>query len=275
MWYVFYSDVPGEIVVDTVGSDFATTVAVYHITDFAPSPPGGSLEEVVCTGGPASSRVEFNPRAGEGLYAIQIGGFNGETGTLQLSVSCERGCAPYNDAISLANHLFEIPYGDMVRTADATVEEGEPLSCGGLGKTVWYRIETTERGGDTIGINATADFAPVIAIYTQNRRFFSPPDALDLITCTVAAANARSLTVDFTTEPFTTYYVQAGGEDAAGGALAITMTCTGNPCRFIDNAPPPIQQGGGAADGDTEITPGVGGVVTLPSTGSGGYLPQE
>lgn len=275
VWYVFYPNVSGEFVVDTAGSDFATTVAVYHITDFAPSPPGGSLEELVCTGGPTPSRVEFTARSGEGGYAIQIGGFGGETGTLQLTVACERGCAPPNDLVVGPTYLYEVPFEETLRTSDATVDEGEPLPCGDIGSTVWYRIEVSERAGDLLRVGASADYTPVLALYTQSTRSFSPPGALDLLTCNVGDPGSQAASLEFTTEPFTTYYIQAGGASGAGGLLTITMSCAEGVCRFIDDAPTPIQQGGGAADGDTEIAPGVGGVVTLPSTGSGGYLPQE
>ncbi len=273
VWYVFYPDVPGEIVVDTAGSDFGTTVAVYRITDFAPSPPGGSLEEITCTGGPSSSRAEFTAQSGMGLYAIQIGGFNGESGTLRLNVSCERGCPPYNDAIALAPHVFEVPYRDEVRTVDATTEAGEPLPCGGIGRTVWQRIETSESAGHVIGVQATADFTPVIAVYKQSDESISPPPgALALLTCRVPEPGTRSLNVGFTTEAYTIYYVQTGGTNAAGGMVGITITCSTEVCRFVGDSPTPDTDGGHGLD-----DPGRGGsgTIVLPETGSGGYLADE
>lgn len=111
VWYVYHPESSGNLLVDTAGSDFATFVAVYRITAMAPSPPGGSLEELACTGGAGSqAQIEFTARTGEGGYAIQVGGVGGETGTLRLRVSCDPGdCPPPNDEIALAARISQMP----------------------------------------------------------------------------------------------------------------------------------------------------------------------
>ena len=281
VWYVYYPEVSGEIFVDTAGSDFNTFVAVYRITNFAPSPPGGSLDELTCIGGgPAfQAKLDFSARSGEDGYAIQIGGWNGETGTLHVRIGCPLGCAPPNDALALAPLIFEAPFTDSTRSANATLEDGEPRPCGHIGKTVWYRIETSERAGDAIAIDATGDFQPVVALYKLDLRTSpSPPGSLDLVTCDAGAAGTGSGNITFTTEPFTTYYVQAGGAEGAGGALRVQMTCSTAICRFPTEHPPEPGGGvgggtGGAGGESTGAANGGTGSIAGPDTGSGGYLP--
>lgn len=273
VWYVYYPEVSGDIFVDTTGSDFNTFVAVYHITNFAPSPPGGSLDELTCIGGGPTLRakLDFSARSGEGGYAIQVGGWNGEAGTLNLRIGCPTGCAPPNDALGLAPLLFEVPFTDSTRTANATLEDGEPQPCGHIGRTVWYRIETFERAGDLLAIGATGDFQPVAALYKMDLRTSpSPPGSLALVTCDAGGAGTRSGNITFTTEPFTTYYVQAGGADGAGGALTVHMTCPAPICRFqLDG----IETGTGGEDAGSPSNPSSS--IAGPDTGSGGYLTRE
>lgn len=104
----------------------------------------------------------------------------------------------------------------------------------------------------------------------------SPPGAFGELLCTVSPvpAGTRSSTHIFTTQPFTSYYLQVGGAAGAGGAVGVALTCTpgtgASPCFF----------GAVVADtGDDDGTPDIGGPVPPPSagvgppdTGSGGYL---
>lgn len=274
VWYVYFPEASGNLLVDTAGSDFATFVAVYRITGMAPSPPGGSLEELTCTGGAASqAQLEFAARRGEGGYAIQIGGVAGETGRLMLRVSCAPGeCAPPNDEIAIATRVSQMPFAESTDTTAATVEPGEPQPCGDIGRTVWYRFDTSETGGDAISVGITsASFDPVIGLYTVDYSVApSPPGALKDVACFVSPIGTGSVTHAFTTQPFTSYYMQVGGAASAGDAVYVALTCTPGsgaaPCFFGAVIGPDT----GDDDGGPIPAPGI---VGPPDTGSGGYLP--
>jgi hypothetical protein len=282
VWYIYHPQVSANLVVDTIGSDFSAFVSVYRITDMVPSPPGGSLEEITCTGGlGAQGRLEFTARTGQGGYAIQVGGVGGETGTLRLRVSCESGCPPPNDEIGTAPLLYQLPFLENgVNTTEAGTEGGEPQPCGNIGKTVWYRFNTYEEV-DTVSLIAVAtEFSPVIAVYEVDYAISpSPPGAFGELGCSVGAAG-EYLTLTFNTEPFTNYYVQFGGEDGAGGILNVLLSCqrdpNQSPCNF--GLIEPIETGDGGqglpgTGGDT--APDTGGSIIGPVTGSGGYLPSR
>lgn len=283
VWFILFPDSGADLVVDTAGSSFSTFVSVYRITDQVPSPPGGSLEELTCSGGAGSqASVEFTASTGRGDYAIQIGGVGGETGTLHLRVSCKEGtCPPANDNIATASRLFELPFVDnSLNTLSASTEPGEPLPCGDIGRTVWYRFDTFDDGGDAVSIFATsAELDPVMAVYKIDYSINpSPLGALTQIAC-VFKPEEDFPGYTLTTEPFTSYYVQIGGAAGAGGPLSVLLSCTPgaglSPCFFgsvsIDTgegepvAPPVDGRGGGGES--------PGGSVRGPDTGSGGYLP--
>jgi serralysin len=84
VWYYVESASPLAVAVDTRGSDFDTVLAVYTGNTV------GSLTQVICNDDISSSdfdsEVEFTAQP-DVLYRIQVGGFAGETGSLELYVS--------------------------------------------------------------------------------------------------------------------------------------------------------------------------------------------
>jgi len=275
IWYIYHPGVTGNLLVDTGGSGFSTFVSVYRITDMVPSPPGGSLEEITCAGLSGSqAQVEFTARTGEGGYAIQVGGVRGETGRLRLRISCIPGvCPPPNDEIGTVARVSEMPYLENgINTSAASVEPGEPLLCGDIGKTIWYRFDASEAAGDDVSVIASsAGFDPVMVVYKLDfRNGPSPPGALSELACVFKPGEDFPVHT-FTTEVFTTYYVQIGGAAGAGGALSVLLSCQRppgqSPCVFG------IDPSGISIDtGDHDGAPDMGGVAP-PETGSGGYLP--
>jgi hypothetical protein len=279
VWYIFFPQTSGNIIIDTAGSSFATFVGVHRITNFVPSPPGGSLEQIACAGATSTqARLEFEARTDAGGYAIQIGGVGGETGTLQLGIRCAPGCPPMNDDIG-SIVLFELPYVDNgLDTSGASVQPDEPLPCGGIGKTVWYQFTTSDEA-DQVTLTAVAtEFSPVIALYTIDYTISpSPPGAFSEMACVVAAGPGEYLSHTFTTEPFTSYHVQVGGAEGAGGGMSVLLSCQRppdqSPCRFAED-PPETGQGGGdegvPPDVGGDATGGGSGAIGAPDTGSGG-----
>jgi hypothetical protein len=276
-WYFYAPRVSNDLVIDTAGSDFSTFVAVYRITDMVPSPPGGSLEQIACAGNAgAQARLEFKASTGRGDYAIQVGGVGGETGRLRVHVACSPGgCAPPNDDIRTATRVSDTPYvQNGIDTMAAGVEADEPLPCGNVGKTVWYRFDTYDDAGDAVSVVATsADFAPVIAAYKidSTSGAFSPPGAFALLECLFEPdEDFPGLAV--TTEPFTSYYIQIGGADDTGGSLGVLVSCGETPCGFSGASLEGIDTGVDEGAGTEVATPAAGSTIVGPESGSGGYL---
>jgi hypothetical protein len=277
VWYVFYPQTASPITIDTTASDFATFIGVYRITNFAPSPPGGSLEQVACTTG-GEHTLEFNAFTNNGGYAIQIGGLNAETGRLVARIACTRGqCPPANDLIEHAPTIVELPFAEELDTRAAGVEPGEPDACGQVAPTVWYRLNVFEPAQDSVTITASStEFEPVIALYRLDLSVaFSPPGALVEVDCAYTPG-ADSQSLSFTTEPGP-YYIQVSGANGGFGELSVQMSCTPNPSSPPDDA---CFFGAITADTGSGVPPDTGsgtpapggGTIGPPETGSGGYL---
>ena len=89
VWYAFTPPTPGEIVIDTQGSDFNTALAVYTGDDIY------GLTNLACNDGVEDAAVVTLQVTGGQTYYIQAGGVNGATGSLALNVSEAAGAAPY------------------------------------------------------------------------------------------------------------------------------------------------------------------------------------
>lgn len=252
VWYRIYADpVGGDIVVDTTGSSFDTAIAWYRTASYNPS--FDELERAGCEPGSAGQRarasIAVEPAAG--FYYVQVGGRGGAGGDLRVSVNCVPACPPYND--NAANTQYLGP-GSVysLDTTGATVEEGETLPCGNIGRTVWFNVA----GGVELDVRidtAGSAFAPVIAVY----RFqgVSPPGGVTEVECSTTGS------LDLQTEDGYGYLVQVGGVDGAGGLLQVAMSCLTECPAFGGGGVIPVDTGGGAS-----------GAVRPPDTGSGGYL---
>jgi alpha-tubulin suppressor-like RCC1 family protein len=91
VWYFWTSSLNGQITIDTIGSGFDTTLAVYT------GPVVGQLSNVaqnddIVAGTNKVSRVQFNITAGT-TYRIVVDGWNGEYGSVTLNWSAS-GTAP-------------------------------------------------------------------------------------------------------------------------------------------------------------------------------------
>lgn len=83
VWYSWLSPVNGQITIDTIGSNFDTTLAVYtgaavnQLTNIA-------ANDDIVNGTNTASRVQFNITAGTN-YRIAVDGWNGEYGNITLN----------------------------------------------------------------------------------------------------------------------------------------------------------------------------------------------
>lgn len=249
VWYHLDSNVRTTVVLDTTRSSYHAGLAVYKAPPW--SPPGAASERVACDGGSGSLRVDVEPGV---VLFVQVGGVDGAGGDLELHADCVTACPPLNDNIASATW-----YGgsgvDSPRTTAATLEPGEPQPCGDIGATVWYRFQPAQDSHTRVSLGGS-DFPAVVAVYRMDG--MSPPGALTPIAC---ADPSQGSAVEFDAKGGDVYYVQSGGVGGAGGMLQFSLDCGGCP-------------GGPIVPPETGPWPTRGGgTITLPSTGSGGYLP--
>src|SRR3972149_8560787 len=129
--------------------------------------------------------------------------------------------SPPNDESLSAGAIAEaeLPFGDSVDVAGATIEVGEPLDCFFLDHTVWYKFTpstATDLRADTQGSSISA---PFINVYTGAGS--TSLAELSPLSCGSA--------VDFGVSAGTTYYFQVGdfyGQQS--GTLAFNLIETGS-----------------------------------------------
>jgi hypothetical protein len=127
-----------------------TAIAVYEAPVGVFSPEGNyaasfdDLREIACEPGAAGAdaRVVFAASPGHRYY-VQVGGRDGASGDLHVTISCDGGCPPDNDNQAQA-WTAPIGYRQFTDTR-ATTEPGESKPCGN-GKTIWYHLPLPSLG---------------------------------------------------------------------------------------------------------------------------------
>lgn len=237
VWYTFTPPANATVTVDTLGSNFDTVVSVYTGSTIA------ALRPIACNDdatGTRQSSVAFDATAGT-TYHVQAGGFDGAWGSLIVHFSVTP--PPSND--NLANAAVVPPLASMPRfataTLNATVEPGEPLTCGtaSFGRTVWYAFTPTTATGTMTVSTARSDFDTVVAVYTRSggggltqvgcNDDFSQPRSASLVTVQALAG--------------TTYYIQVGGVGGVGGNAVVTFGGTAADVRAAASPRAPARSG--------------------------------
>lgn len=227
VWFEYYADRSGTLTIDTAGSDFGTVVAAYSNTGFVPSPPGGNLAPFECDGAAAdgAARISFQIERYQ-PYLIQVGGYDGATGMLQLLASC--ACPAPNDDLDQRTGVYVDAYQPQTRwavdTTLATLQAGEQRPCGNIGATVWFEMysdfdQTIEI--DTFG----SDFDTVLAVYTEDPSGQLTPEQRPATACNDDAGGTAQSKVRIDAPPGRYMLIQAGGADGAGGALVLNIKC--------------------------------------------------
>jgi hypothetical protein len=83
VWYRIDVGAGADFTISTAGSDFPTVIAAYETPPWS-SPPGGGTGDVGCVIG---DTLEYEGAAGSS-YLIQVGGVDGASGSLRLSIDC-------------------------------------------------------------------------------------------------------------------------------------------------------------------------------------------
>lgn len=144
------------------------------------------------------------------------------------------GVAPYctgpsTCTFSAAIQLSSFPFTDVRNSAGAGTEAGEPLPCGAIGETIWYRFTPSQNllvTADTQ--DASTTFDTVLAAYRGPSLW-----SLTNVACNVRAGAPQSR-IQFGVTAGQTYYIQVGGENSGTGTYrldvsAISATAPGAP----------------------------------------------
>ena len=215
VWYRIRPPVDGTLMVDTSGSDFDTTLALYQ-------GPCTNLVEVDCDddGGVGVASRLLSPVSGDAPYVILAGGFLGETGQLHLAADYYPvpGALTTNDECHTAISMLCTPFVDTRPTTASTTASNEIASCAdGVGGGVWYSFDAVEDGWltlDTVG----SDFDTAVAIFTGDC------GALVEIGCNDDAGAVTTSRLDAAVTAGVRYLILVGGPNDARGSLVLSAS---------------------------------------------------
>jgi subtilisin-like proprotein convertase family protein len=253
VWYQFTPPATGNggtMVVDTLGSDFDTVLAVY-------TGSCGALSEAGCSdnaGAGVTSQLT-NPVVAGTPYYILAGGRDAQAGNLVFHLSFVEG-PPLNDSCSGAIIITNSTYAHTQSTAKAN-SAGDPVtSCGALGKGVWYQYTPPASGAVAVD-TAGSDFDTVLAAYSGSCGSLTPVACND----NVGDQTSRlSLLVNASAS----YYFLVGGSSGQTGNLAFHLS-------FSTNTPANDQCGGALVISSSSYT---NSQSTLTATSTGDPVPS-
>ncbi len=163
IWYAWTAPLNGTFTIDTFGSNFNTTLAVYTGNNPSALTPVTSNND----SGGLQSQVSFGVTAGQ-TYRIAVDGAGAATGavTLNYSLQVAPGSLP-NDNFANRTVITGFPAMVLGTNIGATSEPNEPTHGDGAAPTasVWWTWTATAPGTvvlDTFG----SDFDTTLAVYT-------------------------------------------------------------------------------------------------------------
>jgi hypothetical protein len=218
-WFKYSSSTPNEVVVvSTCGqADFDTRITVWQDCSLVPIVSNDNANG--CSGN--TSELSFLAD-GSSDYFISVDGFDGASGSFELSVDCI--LPPPNDLIANAIDIDEagVPYSQInVGTPAATLENGSPDGCDLSGvKGVWYKF--TAGGTGTASVEIISPVGVSFAIFFKAPNENAIEDELEFF---LQAGNQCSpaTSANITTEAGQAYYVFVANE---AGVTTVTLDGT-------------------------------------------------
>ena len=169
IWYSFSSPAVGTLTIDTKGSAFDTTLAVYT---------GTSVDKLTLVAasndadGATTSSVSFSAQRNT-TYYIAVDGFNAgdsngaATGKVKINFS-QVVVRPANDDFDRAQTLSAMSTSVTGTNVNATHQSGEPAhATNGGAASVWYRWNCLQSGTATFTTQGS-DYDTLLAAYTGN-----------------------------------------------------------------------------------------------------------
>ncbi|HUR67634.1 MAG TPA: S8 family serine peptidase [Candidatus Thermoplasmatota archaeon] len=217
VWWMWTAGAGGTATIDTTGSGYDTVAAVYTGSAVNGLTTVGCNDDIVS--GNTASKVTWTATAGT-TYRIQVGGYNGATGsiTLKLTAPATQTCGtPANNNFGCSTAVGK-PSTTSQSTSGATLETSEPRPCATIGGTVWFTYTASASGTVTID-TFTSNYDTALAVYTG-----SALTGLTNVGCnddTAGSGNGLQSRVSFSATAGTTYRIQAGGYNGATGSLVL------------------------------------------------------
>jgi len=255
VWYTFTNASPDRslVRVSTCGSDFDTALMVYQVTgsacDFATFVPVACNDDNASCGDGFQSVIEFTAEAGQ-TYKIQAGGFDGETGSLHISIECVQIECP--DIVvngNLGNGSPDWPSTSGQQTPARLFRDGIESQCAtpkncpgpfGSGSFTFDAYTFTNATDDdqcvrvaydpNLGKGACAVNAHAVAYLGS----YNPANLCENYLADVGASD--TLSFSFVVPPHTNFVIAivANNPDGAGNGCSYHFTVTGNICEQFD-----------------------------------------
>ncbi|MEX0326332.1 MAG: S8 family serine peptidase [Puniceicoccaceae bacterium] len=224
VWWEWISPISGSVVINTIGSTFDTTLAVYT---------GDAIDELILVAendDTVGSQSEVTFIATQGTsYKIQVNGSGSSTGDIKLNYPEAAHPNPPNDDFA---YRISLPLGTTSAAGTnqgATLEVGEPVNPTGAGpQTVWWEWVAPSNADATI-TTAGSSFDTTLAVYSGTSL-----DNLILLASNNDAAGQQS-SVTFTPVLGQPYQIQVSGWDSATGSASLNYPLPGIPRPLNDN----------------------------------------
>ncbi len=213
IWWSWTAPFAGRLMVNTNGSQFDTTLAVYT---------GGSLAALTLVGSndnggnATNSALSLAVRAGV-TYMIAVEGANNTAGVAVLNLRLV--VPPANDNLASAQRILGISPRVTGTNVGASKESGEPNHAAVPGgSSVWYRWQAPQTGRVRISTEGS-QFDTIIAVYT--------PNSSNLLVGIAANDNENFLTAtsatSFTATANVSYWIAVEGYAGAEGKLTLSL----------------------------------------------------
>ncbi|SVC13483.1 uncharacterized protein METZ01_LOCUS266337, partial [marine metagenome] len=215
IWYKWTAPSAGTLVLDTFGSDFDTTLAVYTGSNIGSLVNQASNDD----SGGVQSRVSLTVSAGI-TYQTAIDGWHGRTGQVifNYGFTPSGGSSLPNDSFANRIDLVSNAATTTTNNIGATGEPGEPNHAGASMPlaSVWWSWEASGDGPVTIS-TAGSDFDTVLAAYTG-----SSVDSLSEVASNDDFGGPSSQ-VTFVVSAGTRYAIAVDGLALSEGTIKVTL----------------------------------------------------
>ena len=211
VWWTWTAPASGQVQIDTIGSNFNTTLGVYRGSGISALTGVAGDDN---SGGNGTSKVVFNAVAAT-TYQIAVDGYNGASGNITLHAILTP-VGPPND-----NFVNRTPIAGTSPTAtgtnvNATKEPGEPINAGNPGgKSVWWTWTAPASGQvriDTIG----SSFDTTLGVYTGGG-----VSSLTQVAGNDDSGGTLTSLVTFNAVAGTSYQIAVDGYNAASGNITL------------------------------------------------------